>query len=54
MAGMKSKVFYRVTNKEIYDEIQGIKKQLNALHVRTSVTAAIVAIIVSIIIGRLG
>ena len=50
MAQLKSKVFYRITNKEIYDEIQGIKKSINALTIKTSVTAAIVAIVVSIVI----
>ena len=49
MSGEKSKTFYRVTNKEIYDEIQGIKKQINSLTIKTSVNAAVVAVVVSII-----
>lgn len=45
---MKSPTFYKVTNKEIYKEIQCIKKQLNKLAIRTSVNAALIAIVVSV------
>lgn len=47
---MKNKTFYRITNKEIYDEIQSIKKELTHLNIKTTATAAIVAIIMSIIV----
>lgn len=53
MPGLKSKTFYRVTNKEIYEEIKAINVKLNALAIKTTVTAAVVAVIVSIVVGLL-
>lgn len=48
MGNMKSKTFYRITNKEIYEEIQGIKKEITKLTIKTNVNAAIVAVVVSV------
>ncbi len=49
MGTEKSKTFVRITNKEIYNEIKDIQKQITSLMIRTSVNAGVIAVVVSII-----
>lgn len=51
MAGMKSKVFHRITNKDIYDKVESIEKHLAKLNSKTAKNTYAIAIIVIILVA---